>query len=98
MAGVPESLREQATRLFALGLVAKERGEIEQADLLIAAASRCIDRAIDAEAAEAQAAGIPPVQAPEQRSSPSPDPDQPPARPQQVRPREKDTANKKEQE
>jgi hypothetical protein len=96
MAGVPESLREQATRLFALGLVAKERGEIEQADLLIAAASRCIDRAIDAEAAEAQAAGIPPVQAPEQQSSPSPD--QPPARQQQVRPREKDTANKKEQE
>jgi hypothetical protein len=96
MAGVPESLREQAARLFALGLVAKERGEIEQADLLIAAASRCIDRAIDTEAAEAQAAGIPPVQAPSQ--SPT-SPDQPPAQQQQQgQPHEKDTANKKEKE
>jgi hypothetical protein len=95
MAGVPESLREQAARLFALGLVAKERGEIEQADLLIAAASRCIDRAIDTEAAEAQAAGIPPVQTPQQQSSPSPD--QPPTQQQQqVQPRRKDTASKKE--
>jgi hypothetical protein len=97
MVGVSESLREQAARLFALGLGAKERGEIEQADLLIAAASRCIDRAIDAEAAQAQAAGIPPVQAPWQQSS-SP-PDQPPTQQQQqVQPGEKDTANKKEKE
>jgi hypothetical protein len=91
MTGVPESLREQAARLFSLGLVAKERGDIEQADLLIAAASRCIDRAIDAEAAEAQAAGLPPVQAP-------PSPERPPAQQQQqqVQPRKKDTGSSKE--
>jgi hypothetical protein len=88
MTGVPESLREQAARLFALGLETKERGDPEQADLLIAAASRCIDRAIEAEAAEAQAAGIPPVQS-------SPSPEQPPVQ-QQIQPGKQNADNSKD--
>jgi hypothetical protein len=90
MAGVPESLREQAARLFALGLVAKDRGDIEQADLLIAAGSRCIDRAIESEAAQAQAAGILPAQSPQQRSSSS---DEPPTQQQQAQPPQTDSSS-----
>jgi hypothetical protein len=88
MTRVPESLREQAARLFSLALEAKERGDAEQADLLIAAASRCIDRAIEAEAAEAQAAGVPPPEELAPTLEPPPVQQQ-----QQIQPTQKDTGD-----
>jgi hypothetical protein len=90
MARGPESLREQASRLFALALKARERGHIEQAESLIAAASRCIDQAIEAEATAARAAGMAPKQAPQ-----SP-PDPPQQQQQQEQPPRKDDGNSRE--
>jgi len=53
MAISSELLREQAARLLASATEAHGRGDTELADLLTAAASRCLDQAIEAESTEA---------------------------------------------
>ena len=54
-------MRDQAARLFVAAVEARGKGSIELADMLTAAASRCLDRAI-----EAESAAVPPITAQEQ--------------------------------
>jgi hypothetical protein len=82
MATSSELLREQAARLFALATEAHGRGDTELADLLTAAASRCLDQAI-----EAENTGAPPPPSEQQ---------QPVAQQQQQIQPEKDDAEKDE--
>jgi hypothetical protein len=97
MARGAESLREQASRLFALALKARERGHVEQAESLIAAASRCIDQAIETEAAAARAAGVAPRQAPQPPPAADPSPVQQQQQQQQEQqPPPKDDSNSRE--
>jgi hypothetical protein len=51
MANSIEALREQAARLFALALEARDKGNFELADLMTAAATRQLDRAEELESA-----------------------------------------------
>ena len=53
--------REQAARLFALAIEARDKGNNELAEMLTAAASRCLDRVVDAEV------GPPPLSSPDQQ-------------------------------
>ena len=78
MASTAELMREQAARLFALAVEARERGDDGLASLLTATASRCIDQAI--EAAAAAALPSPPAQqqpAAQQQQQIQPDKDEP---------------------
>ena len=75
-------MREQAARVYARAIRARESGEIALAEMLAASASQWLDRAIEAEAA---AAGTPP---------PSPEQQQPVAQQQQQVQPEKDEPEK----
>jgi len=48
----PDELREQATRYFAMALIAHERGDIELADTLTARATSLMEQADTAEAGQ----------------------------------------------